>query len=156
MENRAGNHAPPRYAVCCRQSCLNPRVETHCHLLLLHSPSPRFFRSSSLTFPFRCPRQSNSWEAADVHAQHVPYPCPPPFPIGLQYLAAFLSNIRSSFKMPFKRIESVFCTLPVAVQRWFIICPWNYHFVSFISVTSCLCHSSCSKRFLWCQGLVPI
>ena len=43
MENRAGNHASPRYPVCCRQSCLNPRVKTHCHSLFLHSPSPRFF-----------------------------------------------------------------------------------------------------------------
>ena len=33
MENRAGNHAPPRYPVCCHQSCLDPRVETHCHSL---------------------------------------------------------------------------------------------------------------------------
>ena len=61
MENSAGNHSPPRYPVCCCQSCLNPRVETQCHSLLLHSPSPRFFRSSPLTFPFRCPCQGNSW-----------------------------------------------------------------------------------------------
>ena len=66
---------PPRYPVCCRQSCLNPRVETNCHSLFLHS-LPRFFRPSSLTFPFRCPCQGSSWEAAVVHAQHVPYPCP--------------------------------------------------------------------------------
>ena len=48
MENRAGIRAPPRYPVCCRQSWINPRVETHCHSLLLHSPSPRFFRSSKI------------------------------------------------------------------------------------------------------------
>ena len=80
MENGAANHVPPRYPVCCRQFCLNPRVETHCHSLFLHSPSPCFFQSSSLTFPFWCPCQGNSWEAAVAHAQHVPYPCPPPFP----------------------------------------------------------------------------
>lgn len=80
MENRAGNHAPPRYPVCCCQSCLSPRVEIHCHSLLLHRRSPCFFRSSPRTFPFWCPHQGNSWEAAVVHAQHVLYPFPPPFP----------------------------------------------------------------------------
>ena len=33
-----------------------------------------------LRFPSGCPCQGNSWEVAAVHAQHVPYPCPPPFP----------------------------------------------------------------------------
>lgn len=68
IEKRAGNCAPPRCHVCCHQSCLNSSVETHCHSLLLHSPSPRFFRSSCLAFPFWCPRQGNS---RDVDAAFI-------------------------------------------------------------------------------------
>ena len=44
-------HTRHQFLLFCRQSCLNPRVETHCHSLLLHSPSPRFFMSSFLRFP---------------------------------------------------------------------------------------------------------
>ena len=58
--------------------------------------------------------------------------------------------------MPFHRVESVFSTLSVAVQRWFIIYPWNGYFISSICVMSCLRHFSCSKHFFWCQRLFPI
>ena len=59
------------------QPCLYLRTVTHRHSFFLHSPTPCFCRSSSLTVFFRSPRQGNSLEGTGIRLQHVSNPCLP-------------------------------------------------------------------------------
>ena len=64
MENRAGNLVLQDTLFAAANSASTQELKVIAILSFSTVPSPSSFKSPSLTFPFRCPFQGNSWEAA--------------------------------------------------------------------------------------------
>ena len=79
-ENRAFDLSPPTRSVSCSSSSFAPGGETHLLPFSFYCSSPCYLWPSSGPLPFWCPGQSNAWILLVVHAQHMPYPAPPPSP----------------------------------------------------------------------------
>ena len=79
-ENRAVDLSPPTRSVSCSSSSFAPGGETHLLPFSFYCSSPCYLWPSSGPLPFWCPGQSNAWILLVVHAQHMPYPAPPPSP----------------------------------------------------------------------------
>jgi len=54
--------------------------------------------------------------------------------ICLHHFAVFLGDIWPSMKVFLKGVESVFGTLPITIQWWLVINPWDCHFILAIGV----------------------
>ena len=90
VENRAVNKSSPFCPSLRYSACICPGVKTEFFSFSLHSSSPRFFGSSSLTFSFWSPCQSYPRMLGLVHPQNMPYPFPSFFSLPCCLLVPFL------------------------------------------------------------------